>query len=168
MIKAIVYKSKTGSAEEYSRMLSEETGIPSMSLKEASGRIGSGSEIIYLGCIRADGISGMKKALDSFEVRAAAAVGMGHNENSADRIRKASSLPDGIPLFTLQGNYHEEKLRGMDRLMMKMMKGVLSKQIREKERISKEETDLLELLENGGDRVSRKNIAGMLSYIRQL
>ena len=62
MIKAIVYTSKTGTTEWYAERIGKEKNLPVLTLKEAEKKLEKGSGIIYLGCIRADIISGLDKA----------------------------------------------------------------------------------------------------------
>ena len=62
MIKAIVYTSKTGTTEWYAERIGTEKNLPVLTLKEAEKKLEKGSGIIYLGCIRADIISGLDKS----------------------------------------------------------------------------------------------------------
>ena len=62
MINAIVYTSSTGTTEWYAKRLGEELKLPVFPLKEAERELAKGAEIVYLGCIRANMISGLDKA----------------------------------------------------------------------------------------------------------
>ena len=68
MIKAIVYTSKTGTTEWYAERIGTEKNLPVLTLKEAEKKLEKGSGIIYLGCIRADIISGLDKAKALFHL----------------------------------------------------------------------------------------------------
>lgn len=46
-MKAIVYYSNTGSTKEYAEMISNATGIPNMSLKEAKKNLSKDDDIIW-------------------------------------------------------------------------------------------------------------------------
>ena len=166
MIKAIVYTSKNGSTEWYAKLLSEKTGIPSYTLKEASKTLSGESDIAYLGCVRADGVMDLKKAEKAFKVKMVCAVGMSETGENTGRIRKANQLSDDIALFTLQGNYLPDKLKGADKLIMKLMSGVLLKQMKERGELSDGDREMVSLLTDGGDRVSEANASAPLEWIR--
>ena len=61
-MEAIIYTSNTGSAEQYAKMLAEETGLSVFSMEEAKSKVEEGSEIIYLGWIMAAQVKGYNKA----------------------------------------------------------------------------------------------------------
>ncbi|MGN0907238.1 MAG: hypothetical protein ACI4NM_08820 [Bullifex sp.] len=166
MIKAIVYTSKSGSTEAYARMLSVNTGIPAHSLRDALKTLPRGCEVAYLGCVRADTVLDLSKALKFFSVRMVCAVGMGKTGENEERIRNAFRIDPSIAVFTLQGNYHPDELKGADRLIMKMMSGVLIKQLREKGTLSADDEEMIKLLTEGGDKVSEENISAPLEWIR--
>ena len=167
MTEAIVYTSKHGSTEAYAGMLSDRTGIPAYTLKEALRKLPSGSRIIYMGCVRADNVLDLDKAEKAFNVAAVCAVGMSKTGENTDRIRKASRISESKAVFTLQGNYHPESLKGIDRLIMKMMSKVLIKQINEKESPSEEDRMMVKLLTEGGDMVAEENLAAVLDWIKK-
>ena len=59
-------------------------------------------------------------------------------------VRKAPSIPDNIPLFTLRGGIDRSKLKGVDKLMISMLtKGLAAQKQR-----SEQDESMLELLEN--------------------
>ena len=72
----IVYTSKTGFTREYAQMLGRAAGLPVCALDEATGKVGPGSDILYLGWLMAGHISGIDHAVKRFHVRAACGVGM--------------------------------------------------------------------------------------------
>ena len=77
MIKAILYTTNTGYTEQYARMLSERTGLMCFPLSDASGHVGKGEEIIYLGWIMGGSIKNYKKAAKKYKIKAVIGVGLG-------------------------------------------------------------------------------------------
>lgn len=77
--------------------------------------------------------------------------------------RKATSIPENIPLFTLQGGFDRSKLKGMDKLMISMLTKGLSAQ---KQRSAQDER-MLELLSTDANYVSAENLAGFLQWYRE-
>lgn len=100
MIKAIVYKSKTGHTLEYAKMLSKKLNIPIYNLKKA--KIRKGDEIIYMGYIMASNISGLKKAKKKFNIKYVIAVGAYPKQEEYIQSLKSINKLD-IPLFYLRG-----------------------------------------------------------------
>ena len=78
-------------------------------------------------------------------------------------LDEAISIPEGIPLFTLQGGIDRSRLKGMDKLMISMLtKGLAS----QKQRSAQEER-MLELLSRDESYVSSENIAAVLQWYRE-
>ena len=73
-------------------------------------------------------------------------------------------LPDGLPLFTLQGGFDLKKLRGVYRLMMLVMSKTVAKKLSAKPDRTPEEDDMLDLLQNGGSRVKEDNLNALLQW----
>ena len=165
MIQAIVYTSETGSTAQYAHMLAERTGLPVHTLDEARRALASNAEIIYLGWVMAGGVKGYADAAKRFHVRMVCAVGMAVTGTQADEVRKASAIPADTALFTLQGGFRLEKLRGLYRLMMRLMRKALIKQLSEKPNRTPEDEDMIALLEHGGNRVSEANLAQPLAWL---
>ena len=165
MISAIVYTSATGSTAQYAQLLARKTGLPACALKEVRGQLPAGAEIVYLGWVMANGVKGYADAAKRYRVRMVCAVGMAVTGSQLTEVRKASSIPEDMALFTLQGGFHPEKLNAGYRLMMRLMRGVLIRQIAGKPERTPEDEDLLDLLEHGGDRVSEANLAQPLAWL---
>ena len=108
-------------------MLGEQIGLPVYSLDEAKSQLSGGSPVIYLGWLHASHVKGYAKAARRFDLRAVCAVGLCDTGTLTDQVRKATSIPEGIPLFTLQGGIDRSRLKGMDKLMISMLaKGLAS------------------------------------------
>lgn len=157
-MKAIIYTSCTGSTAEYAALLSDITSLPVFSLEEAKKNLPDGAEIIYLGWVMAGGIKGFTKAAKRYCVRAVCAVGMCRTGEQTDYIRTRNSLPENIPLFTLQGNFDAKKLRGINKLLIDIVVKAITKKLSEKTERTDAENDMLDLMLHGGKRVSCENL----------
>ncbi len=165
MIQAIVYTSETGSTAQYAHMLAERTGLPVHTLGEARRTLAPNAEIVYLGWVMASGVKGYADAAKRFHVRMICAVGMAATGTQTDEVRKATAIPADTALFTLQGGFHLEKLRGLNRLMMRMMRKALIRKLAEKPNRTPADEDMIALLEHGGSRVSEANLAQPLAWL---
>ena len=78
-------------------------------------------------------------------------------------VRKATSIPDNIPLFTLRGGIDRSKLKGVDKLMISMLtKGLAAQKQR-----SEQDESMLELLGKNADYVKPENLADVLKWYRE-
>ena len=160
---AIVYTSNTGHTRKYALLLSEQIGLPAYSLEEAGSQLSGGSPVIYLGWLHASHVKGYAKAARRFDLRAVCAVGLCDTGTLTDQVRKATSIPEDIPLFTLQGGIDRRRLKGMDKLMISMLtKGLASQKQR-----SAQDDRMLELLSRDESYVSSENIAEVLQWYRE-
>ena len=160
---AIVYTSNTGHTRKYALLLGEQIGLPAYSLEEAGSQLSGGSPVIYLGWLHASHVKGYAKAARRFDLRAVCAVGLCDTGTLTDQVRNATSIPEGIPLFTLQGGIDRSRLKGMDKLMISMLTKGLSSQ---KQRSAQDER-MLELLSRDESYVSLENIAEVLRWYRE-
>ena len=159
-MKAIVYTSNTGFTAQYAKILGEKTGLPVYELSDAEKQIEKSTTIIYLGWLFASNVKGYKKAAKKFNIAAVCGVGLCDTGTSLEEVRKAISLPDSIPLFTLQGGIIHSKLHGINKFMINMLiKGMSAK----KER-SEDDERMLYLIKNDGNYVSEENLAAVLEW----
>ena len=165
-MKAIVYKSNAGSTARYAQMLSHELALPAYSLDEARKKIAAGTGIIYLGWIMAGGIKGYADAARKYKVRAVCAVGMGQTGTQLKEVRTKNSIPERIPLFTLQGNFDVSKLHGVYKAMMGVMVKTAGKALAGKKDRTPEEDDMLDMMVNGGERVRVENLKAVTDWYR--
>ena len=161
---AIVYQSNAGHTERYAELLCAASGLPAYSLKAA--KLPAGSQVIYMGWLMGGGISGLKKARARFDIKAVCAVGMSRDNEKQNADIKTQNALGELPYFYLQGGYESAKLRGLYAFMMKMMEKGAGKGLSEKADRTPDEDDLLDMLQNGGDRVDEKNLAGVLEWLR--
>ena len=166
-MEAIIYTTNTGSAEQYAKMLAEQTGLPAFSMEEAKSEVEEGSEIIYLGWIMAAQGKGYKTAAKKYKIRVVCAVGMERTGTRTEEIRKKTFVPAEVPLFTLQGNFNVKKLHGFYRLMMSMMVKMVTKQLVAKTDRTQRENEMLEIMLQGGENVRKENLAEVLDWYKR-
>ena len=70
-------------------------------------------------------------------------------------------------LYALQGGYLPDRLRGVQKLMMRMITGSMAKKLAAKANRTPDEDDLLDLMEHGGSRVSRERLAAPIQWCRE-
>ena len=116
-----------------------------------------------MGWIHVSHVKGYSDAAKHFSVCAVCGVGLCDTGTMVSEIRKATSIPENIPLFTLQGGFDRSKLKGMDKLMISMLTKGLSAQ---KQRSAQDER-MLELLSTDANYVSAENLAGFLKWYRE-
>ena len=161
---AIIYTTNTGSTERYAKLLSHETGLPAYSLAEAKKKVFAGAEVIYLGWIMAGSVKGYAAAAGRYRIRAVCGVGMGQTGTQTDSVRKKTSIPAAIPVFTLQGNFDVKKLHGIYRPMMELMVKTAGKSLAAKEHRTPEEDDMLDMMQHGGNRVKFEHLSAVLDW----
>ena len=105
-----------------------------------------------------------KDAAAHFSVRMVCAVGMGATGTQTEEIRSGNQIPAVTAVFTLQGGYAIDKLRGLQKLMMRLITKATAKKLAEKPDRTPEEDDLLDLLTNGGSRVSISRLEGPVRW----
>ena len=164
---SIVYTSNTGYTAEYARLLGEKTGLPVYSLAEAEQKLAAGNRVIYLGWLMAGKVQGYKKAAKRYKVQAVCGVGMRGTGSQLQEVRKANAIPEKTPLFTLQGGFDIQKLSGVYKLMMTIMVKTAGKGLAEKQDRTPDEDVMLEMLTQGGSRVSADNLAEVLAWVEQ-
>ena len=162
-MKVIVYTSNTGHTAAYSKMLGAKIGLPVYALNEAAKKLQKGTEIIYLGWLFANNIKGYKKATKKYKISAICAIGLCDTGTAVAEVRKANSISEETPLFTMQGGMDKTKLRGINKFMINMLtKGLSSR----KERTENDER-MLELLTHDKNYVSEENITAFMKWFNE-
>lgn len=159
---AIIFTSKTGFTEKYARLLGEKTGLPVYSMKE-SGVLAKGTAVIYMGWLMASHISGYEKAAGSFLLSAVCAVGLCDTGTLLEETRRATKIPDNIPLFTLQGGLNMSKLKGINKFIIK----ALGKTLSAKENKTEQDERMCYLVTHEGDYVSEENLSAVLKWYEE-
>lgn len=165
-MEAIVYTSRTGSTQRYARLLSQEMHLPAYALTDAKRTLAPGRGVLYLGWIKAGRIEGYGAARRRFALRGVCAVGMSPTGTQTLQIRRTNRIPAQIPLFTLQGGFDPDALRGLSRLVMGLIRKAAQRDAAQGKAQTKEAAEMLALLLEGGDRVSRENLEAVLDWYR--
>lgn len=159
---AIVYTSGTGHTRQYAFLLGEKTGLAFYTLEEAMSLLPAGTPVLYLGWIHASHVKGYANAAKRFTICAVCGVGLCDTGTMILEVRKATAIPEEIPLFTLQGGMDRGKLKGINKLMITMLtKGLASQKQR-----SEQDDRMLELLSKDANYVSEENLAGVEQWYR--
>lgn len=161
---AIVYTSNTGSTARYAKMLSAQIAAQVYSIEEAKKKVKPGAEIIYLGWIMAGKIKGYAEAAKKYRIQAVCGVGMGQTGTQIAELRTSNSIPQSIPLFTLQGTFDINKLHGIYKIMMKVMVKTAGKALAGKTDRTPEEDDMLDMMLNGSKRVKDENLRCIIDW----
>ncbi|WP_318703366.1 flavodoxin domain-containing protein [Candidatus Acetatifactor stercoripullorum] len=129
----IVYGSQYGSTRRYAQKLSEQTGIPAISYKDAPA-LSDRKIIVYLGGLYAGGVLGLGKTLGNFSLRDGqrlllVTVGLADPKEPENRDNIRASLQrqlsgellDRAKIFHLRGGIDYQKLSFGHRTMMKLL-----------------------------------------------
>lgn len=162
-MKAIVYTSNTGHTKKYAEIIGEMTGLPIYSLEEAQRKLKKKTEIIYMGWLFVGSVKGYRKAAKRFNVRAVCGVGLCDTGAMLDDVRKSISLPEEVPLFTLQGGIDKTKLTGINAYMIKMLIKMMTK----KKDKTEDEVRMLELLNIDKSYVCREHTAEFMKWCEE-
>lgn len=162
-MEAIVYTSNTGFTERYARMLSAHTDIPVFNVSRAKLELPKGSRVIYLGWLFAGKVKGYKKISRRYKVAAVLGVGLGDSGAQTDAVRRNEKIPDDVAVFTPQGGMYFDKLKGVNRFMIKM----LCRMLRGKKRTA-DEDKMLALIEQGGDYVTEQGLVDVYEYLEEI
>ena len=156
---AIVYTSATGFTARYAQLLSRKTGLPCLALERAK-ELPAGTGVVYLGWLCAGGIKGLKKARNRLQVKAVCAVGMAPASPEVVNKLAGQNHLEGLPFFYLRGGYSPARVWGKYKMMMTMMKAILSKKADSQSR------EALEAMERGADWVSVPQLEPVLNWLR--
>ena len=156
----IVYTSLTGFTARYAALLSEKTQLPALSLEEALTRLPKGTPIIYMGWLMAGSVKDCRKAVKHFAIQAVIGVGLGDTGAQDEGARKACKFPTDVPVFTVQGGMDHQKLQGGYKVGI----SILTKVMAAKKNRTPDEDRMVALLQKGGDYVSEKELAAVLSW----
>lgn len=162
-IQAVVYTSNTGFTARYAAMLGEKTGLPVYPLTNAKEKLEKGMPILYMGWLFGSNVKGYSQASKRYKIIAVCGVGLCDTGALLEEVRKTISLPQSIPLFTLQGGMDRSKLRGFNRWVINTLTNALSKQ----KDLAPEKQRMLELLQTDGDYVSAENLERVVQWYQQ-
>lgn len=160
-MKAIVYTSNTGFTARYAKMLGEKTGLPVYELDKADA-LEKGSPILYMGWLFAGSVKGYARAAKKYAIQAVCGVGLCDTGCLLEEVRRAISLPENIPLFTVQGGMDRSKLRGVNKFMIAMLTKVMAA----KKDPTADDKRMVELLTTDASYVKEENLEALLNWYR--
>ena len=170
-MKAIVYMSETGFTEKYAKLLAEKVQLPAYSVKEAGKTLPRACEVFYMGWLRAGSVKGLDCAMDRYTIRGAAIVGMSPDGNGDlwTEAKINGGISDGgARIFYLQGGYAPEKLRGMNRLLMRFMTKFVVKKLQAKgDTATEQDLKMLEMYQKGGDCVREEALEEIVRWFAE-
>ncbi|MDD4689274.1 MAG: hypothetical protein PHE51_05955 [Eubacteriales bacterium] len=164
MVKAIVYTSKTGNTKEYARLLGEKLALPYYDVKTAIHKLPKNTEIIYLGWLMAGILKGHKKANKHFNIEAVCPVGMLNVKEQLDNIIKVNKIQSGIQVFCLDGGLEIDRLNGISKLVMKIMKSGITKGLSEKQNKTEDDEKMLKFVQNCCSLVDETNLGEIIRW----
>ncbi|MEG0691492.1 MAG: flavodoxin domain-containing protein [Oscillospiraceae bacterium] len=165
----VVYKSSAGFTKAYADWIAESLECQVISLKDATINILSGYDVIvYGGGIRANMINGLDKLKKRVcdKIICVFAVGASDaNQTLISEIKKINqtNLSD-LPFYYFRGGLQIDKLHGIEKIMMNMIKKFLSKKVE----ISAKEKEMLEMLSNPCDLSNREAIKPLIVHVNSL
>ncbi|MBE6949315.1 MAG: hypothetical protein E7456_05655 [Ruminococcaceae bacterium] len=166
-INAIVYTSNTGYTAQYAKMLGENTGLPVYTLAEAKGKLAGGDGIVYLGWLMAGMVKDYKKAAKRYNITAVCSVGMNPTGTQTQEVRNSNKIPENVPVFTLQGGYDYDRLRGINKFLMSIVSKILIKKISDNPNKTESDKEILDMLINGGSLVREENLAAVTDWLKK-
>ena len=159
MLKAIIYKSKTGHTKKYAEMLGEKLNMPFYEIKEAEKKLNKNDEIIYLGWICATRIVGLNKVLKKYKVNCCGAVGAyPKTDENVQNIKNANNMK--IPLFYMQGGIDYTKL---NKIYKKLLQAIGKTIQNSSDNVDKE---IVEMFEKGKSFVCEENLKEIEEYLK--
>ena len=159
MIKAIIYKSKTGHTKKYAEMLGKKLNMPFYEIKEAEKKLNKNDEIIYLGWICATRIVGLNKILKKYKVNCCGAVGAyPKTDENVQNIKNANNMK--IPLFYMQGGIDYTKL---NKIYKKLLQTIGKTIQNSSDNVDKE---IVEMFEKGKSFVCEENLKEIEEYLK--
>ncbi len=162
----IVYCSSTGFTAQYANLLSQETGYTAISYEEAKNTLSKTDEVLFMSWLMAGKVTEYKNALKRFNIKAVVAVGLCETGTIVDDVRKSNSVSEDVSLFTLQGGYAPEKLKGIYKFLMKIVTKALIKKIDSISQPKSSDIAMKKALTEGGTFVSKENLKEIVDYLK--
>ncbi|MDD7202397.1 MAG: hypothetical protein SPF89_11040 [Sphaerochaetaceae bacterium] len=160
--KAILYTSKAGHARQYAKMLASRLGIPAIEF--GTEHLAKDNPVVFIGWIRAGNVVGLDEALSRYQIDAIGVVGLRYQN-----LQLVDNLQDrcgGAKVFYLQGGFEPNKLKGLNRLIIKIAAKTMVKNLKRKNPRNADEESMLEMLQKGGSRVTMEALDPMVHALR--
>lgn len=132
---AVIYKGKYGSTEKYAKWIAEDTGADLFTPEQCrADQLTSYDVIVFGGAVHAGGISGidfLKKNIKKLEGKKVLVFAVGlslDKEETREELVNINLVKklQGIPCYCFPGAYDPEKVKGMDKALMKVVKKMIS------------------------------------------
>ena len=160
--KAILYTSKAGHARQYAKMLASRLGIPAIEF--GTEHLAKDDPVVFIGWIRAGNVVGLDDALSRYQIRAIGAVGLRYqNLQLVDNLQGRCG---GAKVLYLQGGFEPNKLKGLNRLVIKLAAKAMARSLKRTTPRNADEEAMLELLQNGGSRVTMDALDPMVHALK--
>ena len=160
--KAILFTSKAGHARQYAKMLASRLGIPAIEF--GTEHLAKDDPVVFIGWIRAGNVVGLDDALSRYQIRAIGAVGLRYqNLQLVDNLQGRCG---GAKVLYLQGGFEPNKLKGLNRLVIKLAAKAMARSLKRKNPRNADEEARLELLQNGGRRVTMDALDPMVHALK--
>lgn len=161
----VIYQSSTGFTKQYAEWIAQELQCEAVDMKtSAKLNLTEYDKVIFGGSIMASMISGLNKIvkrnprnLTVFAVGAALAC-----KQTKEAIIKANNL-EGMPFFYFEGGFRTDKIGFMKKLMLKMVKKMISK----KEDKTEQDIYMEKVLGTNYDNSDRKYIEPLIASIKE-
>lgn len=170
----ILYNTVSGYTQRYAEMLKErlsEDDVTLMPLKQFKPKaLDPFDRVVFMSRVTNDTISGFKTVVKHAELFAGkyaciVAVGMAKPTAAQYRVIENANIPyklKGIPLFVVRGGFDAQKLKGGDKLIIKM---TVSRLMKAQSR-SPEEMAMLNFLNAKTDKVDSQNLQAVEQYLK--
>lgn len=159
----IVFTSNTGFTAQYAKLLGQKTGLPVYELGKTDNALPKKASVIFMGWLLAGGVKGYRKAARKYRIRAVCGVGLCDTGCLLAEVRKAISLPESIPLFTVQGGMDHSKLKGIYGSMI----DTLTKIMAAKKNPTEDDKRMVELLTADASYVKETNLDALLAWYKE-
>lgn len=162
-IKAILYKSNTGTAKRYAEALGAKVGLSVYEFNDCKTKINKGDNVFYIGCVNAAIIRGFKAARKRYNAIGVAAVGMGAAEQVHSSIVETNKI-GVLPYFYLRGGMDRSKLKGFNKFVINLLIKSLSA-AKAKDPDKFESDEMLDIMVNGKDMYDEKFLDPIVEFL---
>lgn len=154
----IIYESNTGHTQAYANMLAKNLNIQAISIKDYKVKKEEQEPILFLGWVLANQIQGYSKIKDNFPIIGIVAVGMNSpSQENSKLLIETNQIQK--PFFYLQGGIDFNKLKGIKKLLLKLVAKAIKKENKP------ENEEIIQVMETGGNFVKEENLKEILEYL---
>ena len=160
----IIYASNTGNTEKYAKILQEDLNIPAYPISNVPD-VHKGGDAIYLGWVMAGNVVGYKKTSKMCNVKCVIAVGMTpESPEMTETTRKNIGAGPETAVFYVQGGYDAKKLKGVNKMIMKVVEPTIRTRFEGMSEEEKNENPTYKMLNGGYSVVSEEHLADVLAW----